>query len=276
MATLVAKWISKKILAEKLENNFGREDPYFESVPATRLDGTPHPSKVKKRRKALPPGISKKDGEVLTKVKRRAYRLDMSLFTLCGIRFGWGSVIGLIPAIGDALDAFMALMVFKTCCKVEDGLPGSVKSKMMFNIILDFAIGLVPFVGDLADAAFRANTKNAILLEEHLREKGKKNLRRSGVPIPAVDPSEADEFDRHGDRTPPEYISREPSRNGHMSASRQPSYNNGRTPTAPAQAKVRDERSRGRRGWFGFGRSQVEDVEAADDPRDRPARQPRR
>ncbi len=72
------------------------QDPYFEQVPATRLDGRPS-SKTKKRRKALPAGISEHDGKVLTKVKRRAYRLDMSLFNCCGIRFGWGSVIGIIP-----------------------------------------------------------------------------------------------------------------------------------------------------------------------------------
>lgn len=75
------------------------EDPYFETVPATRLDGRPSSSgKTKRRRKALPVGISEHDGKVLTKVKRRAYRLDMGLFNCCGIKFGWGSVIGLVPA----------------------------------------------------------------------------------------------------------------------------------------------------------------------------------
>jgi hypothetical protein len=72
------------------------QDPYFEQVPATRLDGRPS-SKTKKVRKALPAGISEHDGKVLTKVKRRAYRLDMSLFNCCGLRFGWSSVIGIIP-----------------------------------------------------------------------------------------------------------------------------------------------------------------------------------
>jgi hypothetical protein len=73
------------------------QDPYFETVPATRLDGRPSSKKAKKRRKALPEGISEHDAQVLTKVKRRAYRLDMSLFNCCGIRFGWSSVIGIIP-----------------------------------------------------------------------------------------------------------------------------------------------------------------------------------
>lgn len=173
----------------------------------------------------------------------------------------------------------MALMVFKTCNKIEGGLPGSLKSKMLFNIIVDFAIGLVPFIGDIADAAFRCNTKNAILLEDYLREQGKKNLRRSGAPVPAVDPSEADEFDRwDDDRTPPEYVEEESRRHGNMSSgrggSRQHSYN-GRAPAAPAPAKTRDDRSGGGRGWFGFGRSRVEDEEtgyAGRDPGDRSSR----
>lgn len=52
---------------------------------------------MKRVKKALPPGISENDGQVLTKVKRRAYRMDMALFDFAGIRFGWGSVIGIVP-----------------------------------------------------------------------------------------------------------------------------------------------------------------------------------
>ncbi|TDZ18504.1 putative membrane protein [Colletotrichum orbiculare MAFF 240422] len=279
MASLIAKFISKQILKEKVENNFGREDPYFETVPATRLDGRPT-GKVKKRRKALPPGISAKDGEVLTKVKRRAYRLDMSLFSCCGVRFGWGSVIGLIPAIGDVLDAFMAMMVFKTCNKIEGGLPGSLKSKMMFNIIFDFAVGLVPFVGDIVDAAFRCNTKNAILLEDYLREQGRKNLKRKGTPIPAIDPSEAEEWDRlQEDRAPPEYVAREPAQHGNMSASRSNSRDRG-MPAAPSRAKTRNQHGGPTRSFWGFGRARVEDEEMGREtrnPSDRPIRDsPRR
>ncbi|UKZ78197.1 hypothetical protein TrVFT333_005932 [Trichoderma virens FT-333] len=214
MTSLLAKTISKKILGESLQNKFGKEDPYFEQVPATRLDGRPT-GKVKKRKKALPPGISEHDGQVLTKVKRRAYRLDMCLFNFLGIRFGWSSVIGLIPAAGDALDAFMAFMVYRTCCQVEGGLPTAVRVKMLINIILDFAVGLVPFLGDLADAVFRANTRNAALLEEHLRQKGKKELRKSGQPIPAIDPSSAEEYDRI-QREDPRSISQTPRLADHL------------------------------------------------------------
>lgn len=44
---------------------------------------------------------------------------------------------------------------------------------MMINILADFLVGLVPFLGDLADAAFKCNTRNLRLLEETLDKKYK-------------------------------------------------------------------------------------------------------
>lgn len=83
-------------------------------------------------------------------------------------------------------------MVVATCLKVEGGLPGSLKLQMLFNVAFDFVIGLVPFIGDLADALYKANTRNAVLLEKHLREKGRKALGGSNQPVlvePAGDAS---------------------------------------------------------------------------------------
>ena len=48
--------------------------------------------------------------------------------------------------VGDIIDAFMAMMVLRTCEQVEGGLPASIKSKMMMNIVLDFGIGLVRLI----------------------------------------------------------------------------------------------------------------------------------
>jgi hypothetical protein len=97
---------------------------------------------------------------------------------------------------GDILDAFMAMMVLRTCEQIEGGLPADVKARMMFNIVIDFIVGLVPFVGDIADAVFRANTKNAAELEKYLRKKGQATLKAQGVAVPAVDPSDPDQFDQ--------------------------------------------------------------------------------
>jgi len=258
MAGFIGKFVIKKVLGETIENKFGKEDPYFETVPATRLDGKPTKSgRVKKQKKALPPGLSEHDAQVLTKVKRRAYRLDSSLFQFAGVKFGWGSVIGLFPAVGDVLDALLAVMVMKTCMQIEGGLPANLRIKMFVNIIFDFVIGLIPLLGDVVDAMYRANTKNAIILEDHLREKGQKNLRQSGLPIPAVDPSDPEEYERAKNSRTPDNRSPLPSR--------QPSARSARdqrtaqpTPSEPARpAEVRQSG-----GWFGrSNRDRPQDVE---------------
>jgi hypothetical protein len=75
---------------------------------------------------------------------------------------------------------FMAYMVYKSCCKVSGGLDPGYSSRMMFNIIFDFFIGLVPFLGDLGDALFKANTRNAALLYEMLEKRARRERARSG------------------------------------------------------------------------------------------------
>jgi hypothetical protein len=160
----------------------------------------------------------------------------------------------------------LALMVLRTCAQIDGGLPTAVKSKMTFNIILDFAVGLVPFLGDVADAVFRANTRNAALLESHLREQGKKNLRKSGVPIPEIDPSDPHEWDRMQEQgTPEQIVSSPPSGNPTMNASRTGTgtgNGNGHSGVpSPAPAQSREDRSGGMGRLFGSARSRPADVE---------------
>lgn len=161
----------------------------------------------------------------------------------------------------------MALMVMRTCQQVEGGLPSSVKSKMMFNIMLDFVVGLVPFIGDLADAVFRANTRNAVELEKYLREKGAKNLKAQGQSAATVvDPSDPDEYDRimrAENGPPPAYDPSRPDdgRNGtyQTQAPMQPSR-----ATQSSQPSVQKDTSSSSGGLFGFGKKQKQsDVEHA-------------
>lgn len=133
-------------------------------------------------------------------------------------------------------------MVFRTAMKVEDGLPVTVAIHMLINCGFDFVIGIVPFIGDLADAAFKANTRNAAILEAHLREKGKKALKKSGKPVPDVDPSLGSEFDKiYGDESA-EFVSTQPGRQEGM---------NGRSrtePMEPDRARTRRDRRGRERG----------------------------
>ncbi|CRG90648.1 hypothetical protein PISL3812_07692 [Talaromyces islandicus] len=215
MAAQLAAFIGRNILKENVKNKFGQEDPYFEQVPASRL-GRAFGKKTQKRRKAIPPGLSQNDAKILNRVKRRAYRLDYSLFNLCGLRFGWGSVIGLIPFAGDGMDAALAMMVARDCQNIDGGLPSQLYSRMLMNIVFDFVIGLVPFLGDLADAVYKCNTRNAILLEKYLREKEAKagktranrehDSQRNQRPIDLSIPEEFDRYDDDLAPDPPGYM----------------------------------------------------------------------
>jgi hypothetical protein len=139
------------------------QDPYYEEIPHPTK-----PNKTKKVKKQIPAYIPSHDADVLAKARKTAYRLDYALFTLFGMRFGWSSVIGLVPAVGDCADAALSLNLIRGMRKVECGLPTSVVIMMLVNMAIDFLVGLVPFIGDLADAAVKANGKNVRLLEEHL------------------------------------------------------------------------------------------------------------
>lgn len=139
------------------------QDPYYEEIPHPKK-----PGKTKKVKKQIAAYIPPNDANILAKARKTAYRLDYALFTFAGIRFGWSSVIGLVPAIGDAADALLALNLILNMRKVECGLPSTVLLMMLVNLAIDFLVGLVPFVGDIADAAVKCNGKNVRLLEEHL------------------------------------------------------------------------------------------------------------
>lgn len=168
MTQLVAKYAMKKVMAKELDKYKSKDvsgpyDPYYEEIPHPKK-----PGKMKKVKKEIPAYIPSQEANVLAKARKTAYRLDYALFTFMGMRFGWSSVIGLVPAIGDAAEALLAFNLILRMRKVECGLPGSVLLMMMVNLAIDFLVGLVPFIGDLADAAVKCNGKNVRLLEEHL------------------------------------------------------------------------------------------------------------
>lgn len=237
--------LGKRVLAESARNHFGQEDPYFEEVPASRLNRAIG-KKTQKRRKAAPPGLSDNDAKVLTQVKRRAYRLDYCLFNLCGIQFGWSSVIALIPVIGDIVDTLFALMVVKSCGNIDGGLPSSLHAKMISNVIIDFVIGLVPFVGDLADAMYKCNSRNAVILEKHLRQKGKKNAKNQ---MGQQDMSLPEEWDKYDNGTTGDHPNRGDQEYGTVE-----------TPAEPQRAR-HPQRSRSQGRWFGGSKNREGDIE---------------
>lgn len=186
MTTAIAKYAARKMLNGEMDKYREKRvdspyDPFYEMVPHPRKEG-----KFKKVKKQIPSYIPAHDADILAKARRRAYKLDFCLFNFLGFRFGWSSVIGLIPAIGDAIDMALAVRLILMMRGVTDGLPNTVFVWMVFNMIIDFLVGLIPFVGDLADAAIKCNSKNVRLFEEHLDKTYKpKRLQDEDNALPA-------------------------------------------------------------------------------------------
>ncbi|KAK4146403.1 uncharacterized protein C8A04DRAFT_9845 [Dichotomopilus funicola] len=163
------------ILGKQALKRYGKkkpnsDNPYMETVTIEKNGRT----KTKRRERPIPEGLSKNDAKILRRVRRRAYRWDQQFHCCCfSFRFGWSAILGLIPIVGDALEVLISLSIVRTASKVDGGLPKRLYSMMITFIILDFAFGFIPVLGDAVDFAFRANTRNAWLLDSYLTEKAK-------------------------------------------------------------------------------------------------------
>ena len=95
-----------------------------------------------------------------------------------GIRFGLDAIVGLLPGIGDAISSAVSIYLIKEARRL--GAPRLLVGRMMWNVVVDTAVGSVPVAGDMFDVIFRANLKNMALLRTHLEKYG---VSRSGAVI---------------------------------------------------------------------------------------------
>lgn len=84
------------------------------------------------------------------------------------IRFGYDAIIGLIPGVGDALSAGVSAYVVIEAIRQRIGIWPV--TKMIFNIVIDFLVGLVPGIDLIFDVAFKANVRNAKILTDTLKK----------------------------------------------------------------------------------------------------------
>ncbi|PSP50342.1 DUF4112 domain-containing protein [Halobacteriales archaeon QH_7_69_31] len=82
------------------------------------------------------------------------------------LRIGIDPILGILPGAGDAMAAAMSVYIVLESARL--GVPFLTLLRMMANVTLDFAIGSVPVIGPLFDAAWKANQKNVELAVEHL------------------------------------------------------------------------------------------------------------
>lgn len=108
--------------------------------------------------------------ELLRRIRMLAILLD-NQFRVPGtnFRFGWDSVIGLIPGFGDVATGVLAAYIVYLAHQLN--VPRDILGKMIVNVVIDVSAGMVPVVGDVLDVAWKANLKNIRLLEQYLRNR---------------------------------------------------------------------------------------------------------
>lgn len=169
MAAAVGKYAAGKFMSKKAKEEQSHRiedgrDPYWylETDKHGRTKKRP-----KKSAKHYPSYIPLEDRERLNKFRTYAKLMDTALFGQVGMSF----FIGLVPVAGDFADGGIAwLLVQKYANTISCGLPKTVYARMMSNITIDVAIGFVPVIGDIADAVYKANVKNLVILEDYLKK----------------------------------------------------------------------------------------------------------
>jgi hypothetical protein len=107
--------------------------------------------------------------EDLTRVQTLARALDSAIrIPGTSIRFGLDSIVGLIPGAGDLVSSVLSGYIILTSARL--GVPPALIIRMILNLGVDTLVGTVPLIGDVFDVGYRANLRNAALLEKHLAE----------------------------------------------------------------------------------------------------------
>ena len=111
----------------------------------------------------------------IARLESLAHLLDTAiLIPGTNFRFGIDALIGLVPAVGDLVTTALSLYIVKEARTL--GAPRHVILRMLGNVALDSAVGVVPLAGDVLDVMWRANRRNMDLLRQWLE---KDNRRRS-------------------------------------------------------------------------------------------------
>lgn len=87
-----------------------------------------------------------------------------------GVRVGWDAILGLATGVGDAAGALAALYIVNEARRM--GAPRKILLMMAGNIAIDTLVGAIPGLGDIIDAAFKANERNLKLIGVTMHESG--------------------------------------------------------------------------------------------------------
>jgi len=97
------------------------------------------------------------------------------------VRFGLDPLLGLIPYGGETVATIFGTMILGEAGK--KGLPIRTLARMGGNMILNAAVGAIPFLGDLFSFWFKSNTRNYTLLNTYLESEHGEEERGGWWPV---------------------------------------------------------------------------------------------
>lgn len=113
------------------------------------------------------PSRSSERDEAIARMQTIAHLLDDSVRVPgTNFRVGLDPLLGLLPGAGDVAAAGLSLYIVFEAARL--GVPVRTLIRMLLNIGVDALAGTVPLVGDLFDAAFKANRRNVELAQRAL------------------------------------------------------------------------------------------------------------
>ena len=121
------------------------------------------PQRLPARPRIIEPEVLPREPEW---VDRLAWVMDRSI-PIGRWKIGLDGIIGLVPGLGDVAGAIISGLI--VAAGIRAGLPRSAIARMVANVAIEAVVGVVPFLGDLFDMAFKANTRNVEIYREALR-----------------------------------------------------------------------------------------------------------
>ena len=89
---------------------------------------------------------------------------DLFRIPVLGWRFGLDALIGLVPGLGDTTTTLVSFYILAAAVRYR--VPKITMLRMALNIGIDYLVGALPFVGDVADAWWKSNQMNLDLLRK--------------------------------------------------------------------------------------------------------------
>jgi hypothetical protein len=90
----------------------------------------------------------------------------------------------LLPGVGDLIGSLLGMYIVALAARRK--MSPVVVARMLMNLAFDAVIGIVPVIGDVADAKFKANDRNLVLLTERHEVGGRATARDWAVLIGAI------------------------------------------------------------------------------------------